>query len=160
MTVVAITVVGAGGQTTLRVELPADAVFWWVKYVFFSRSGEVVWECGPDRDGEGEVGGESDGCSADVLLCDKEGGTVMEMNVSTKRELMTFSNAFWELSGNSGKKGTEIVEDEGMTDEVCANRILMDDAIELVRGLLDDLIDGVPVEGKARLEDPTFVVDP
>lgn len=40
----------------------------------------------------------------DILVGDEDGGTVMEIKVSTKRELITFSRPLCELSGSIAEK--------------------------------------------------------
>lgn len=53
--------------------------------------------CGGVDDRDCDEGGDSGCLSRDGLA---EGGTVIEMKVSTRRDLMTFSSPFCELSGN------------------------------------------------------------
>lgn len=63
---------------------------------------------------EGEAAVDEWGGSISCELPGDEGAAVMEMKVSMSRELITFSKAFWELSGRIA--GKERVVDEGMAD--------------------------------------------
>lgn len=53
----------------------------------------------------------------DRLAGDKGGGTVIDIKVSTRRDLMTFSSPFCELSGNMVEKDIEPAEEEGAASE-------------------------------------------
>lgn len=57
------------------------------------------------------------------------------------RELMTFSKAFWELSGRIAGKDRDV--DVGMADvDACVCKRLTEDKTEAVRGLFEGRIDG------------------
>jgi hypothetical protein len=86
----------------------------------------------------------------------------MEMNVSTRRDLMTFSSPFCELSGSIAGKKTGPVDEEGaMIEGDCTRKCeLLEDAIELVRGRFGLTVGVVPAEGKLRPDEPAPVLGP
>jgi hypothetical protein len=61
-------------------------------------------------------------------------GTVMAINVSTRRDLRTFSRPVWELSGSIAERDDVVASPAMPEDEDAANGSLLEDIIELVRG--------------------------
>jgi hypothetical protein len=87
------------------------------------------------------------------------GGTVIEMKVSTRRDLITFSSPLCELSGSVAEKDIEPAEVEGAVVEgVCTRKCeLIEDAVEFVRGRLGLIVGAAP---GVRLDEPEFVLGP
>jgi hypothetical protein len=87
---------------------------------------------------------------------------VIEMNVSTRRDLMTFSSPFCELSGSVAEKNIGPVNEEGaVTEGDCTRKCeLLEDAIELVRGRFGLTVGVVPADGKLRPDEPAPILGP
>jgi hypothetical protein len=83
----------------------------------FSRSGGAPCGGVEGRDRDVRWGGDSESLLQDWLAKDNGGGTVMEIKVSTRRDVMTFSSPLCELSGSIAEKDMEPVEEKGTATE-------------------------------------------